>query len=109
MRENCENASSKNKKLLNSIYFQRKAIEAFSGEAKRLWHAEKRKDSVSEAIPSDVEQIHQHVYRAGRAEEYDTDEREVLVQFERNGKSKSSLNDEWIPIEVAAAETEDSE
>lgn len=37
------------KKLLNFMYFQRKAIEAFSGEVKRLCHAEKRKDFVSEA------------------------------------------------------------
>ncbi|XP_050079381.1 cytoplasmic FMR1-interacting protein [Anopheles maculipalpis] len=36
-------------KLLNFMYFQRKAIEAFSGEVKRLCHAEKRKDFVSEA------------------------------------------------------------
>lgn len=37
------------KKLLNFMYFQRKAIEAFSGEVKRLCHVEKRKDFVSEA------------------------------------------------------------
>lgn len=36
-------------KLLNFMYFQRKAIEAFSGEVKRLCHVEKRKDFVSEA------------------------------------------------------------
>ncbi|XP_039954773.1 cytoplasmic FMR1-interacting protein [Bactrocera neohumeralis] len=36
-------------KLLNFMYFQRKAIEAFSGEVKRLCHTEKRKDFVSEA------------------------------------------------------------
>lgn len=37
------------KKLLNFMYFQRKAIEAFSLEVKRLCHTEKRKDFVSEA------------------------------------------------------------
>ena len=31
------------------FYFQRKAIERFSGEVKRLCHHEKRKDFVSEA------------------------------------------------------------
>lgn len=31
--------------------------------------------------------------------EVDTEEREVLVQFEKNGKSKSTLNDEWIPMD----------
>ncbi|KAK4014619.1 cytoplasmic FMR1-interacting protein isoform X1 [Daphnia magna] len=36
-------------KLLNFMYFQRKAIERFSAEVKRLSHAEKRKDFVSEA------------------------------------------------------------
>ncbi|XP_017756802.1 PREDICTED: cytoplasmic FMR1-interacting protein [Eufriesea mexicana] len=36
-------------KLLNFMYFQRKAIERFSGEVKRLCHHEKRKDFVSEA------------------------------------------------------------
>ncbi|XP_076261449.1 cytoplasmic FMR1-interacting protein Sra-1 [Rhynchophorus ferrugineus] len=36
-------------KLLNFMYFQRKAIERFSQEVKRLCHAEKRKDFVSEA------------------------------------------------------------
>lgn len=36
-------------KLLNFMYFQRRAIERFSTEVKRLCHAEKRKDFVSEA------------------------------------------------------------
>ncbi|XP_050433683.1 cytoplasmic FMR1-interacting protein [Adelges cooleyi] len=36
-------------KLLQFMYFQRKAIERFCGEVKRLCHAEKRKDFVSEA------------------------------------------------------------
>nr|CAI5867665.1 unnamed protein product [Callosobruchus analis] len=36
-------------KLLNFMYFQRKAIERFSQEVKRLCHTEKRKDFVSEA------------------------------------------------------------
>ncbi|XP_044741705.1 cytoplasmic FMR1-interacting protein [Chrysoperla carnea] len=36
-------------KLLNFMYFQRKAIDRFSAEVKRLCHAEKRKDFVSEA------------------------------------------------------------
>ncbi|XP_073990434.1 cytoplasmic FMR1-interacting protein Sra-1 [Rhodnius prolixus] len=36
-------------KLLNFMYFQRKAIERFSAEVKRLCHTEKRKDFVSEA------------------------------------------------------------
>ncbi|XP_026675892.1 cytoplasmic FMR1-interacting protein [Diaphorina citri] len=36
-------------KLLSFMYFQRKAIERFCGEVKRLCHAEKRKDFVSEA------------------------------------------------------------
>jgi len=36
-------------KLLNLMYFQRKAIERFCGEVKRLSHEEKRKDFVSEA------------------------------------------------------------
>ncbi|XP_057381354.1 cytoplasmic FMR1-interacting protein-like isoform X1 [Daphnia carinata] len=36
-------------KLLNFMYFQRKAIERFSAEVKRLSHAENRKDFVSEA------------------------------------------------------------
>ncbi|XP_037086734.1 cytoplasmic FMR1-interacting protein-like isoform X2 [Pollicipes pollicipes] len=36
-------------KLLNFMYFQRKAIERFSAEVKRLCHQEKRKDFVSEA------------------------------------------------------------
>lgn len=36
-------------KLLNLMYFQRKAIERFCGEIKRLSHEEKRKDFVSEA------------------------------------------------------------
>nr|CAD7203694.1 unnamed protein product [Timema douglasi] len=36
-------------KLLNFMYFQRKAIERFCGEVKRLCHQEKRKDFVSEA------------------------------------------------------------
>ncbi|GIX94913.1 cytoplasmic FMR1-interacting protein [Caerostris darwini] len=36
-------------KLLNFMYFQRRAIERFSAEVKRLCHAEKRKDFVSEA------------------------------------------------------------
>uniref|UniRef100_A0A1B0CHB8 Putative cytoplasmic fmr1-interacting protein n=1 Tax=Lutzomyia longipalpis TaxID=7200 RepID=A0A1B0CHB8_LUTLO len=36
-------------KLLNFMYFQRKAIEAFCAEVKRLCHSEKRKDFVSEA------------------------------------------------------------
>lgn len=36
-------------KLLNFMYFQRKAIERFSAEVKRLCHHEKRKDFVSEA------------------------------------------------------------
>ncbi|XP_055612035.1 PHD finger protein 20-like protein 1 [Uranotaenia lowii] len=31
--------------------------------------------------------------------EVDTEEREVLIQFEKNGKNKSSLNDEWIPMD----------
>ncbi|XP_065082151.1 PHD finger protein 20-like protein 1 [Ochlerotatus camptorhynchus] len=31
--------------------------------------------------------------------EVDTEEREVLVQFEKNGKSKPTLNDEWIPMD----------
>ncbi|OQR79720.1 cytoplasmic FMR1-interacting protein-like [Tropilaelaps mercedesae] len=37
------------RKLLNFMYFQRKAIERFTAEVKRLCHAEKRKDFVSEA------------------------------------------------------------
>lgn len=36
-------------KLLNFMYFQRKAIDRFSAEVKRLCHHEKRKDFVSEA------------------------------------------------------------
>lgn len=36
-------------KLLNFMYFQRKAVERFSQEVKRLCHTEKRKDFVSEA------------------------------------------------------------
>ncbi|XP_072157115.1 cytoplasmic FMR1-interacting protein-like [Bemisia tabaci] len=36
-------------KLLNIMYFQRKAIERFCAEVKRLCHAEKRKDFVSGA------------------------------------------------------------
>ncbi|GFR33631.1 cytoplasmic FMR1-interacting protein [Trichonephila clavata] len=36
-------------KLLNFMYFQRRAIERFSAEVKRLCHVEKRKDFVSEA------------------------------------------------------------
>ncbi|KAG1699375.1 Cytoplasmic FMR1-interacting protein [Nymphon striatum] len=36
-------------KLLNFMYFQRKAIDRFSNEVKRLCHAEKKKDFVSEA------------------------------------------------------------
>ncbi|XP_015370869.1 PREDICTED: cytoplasmic FMR1-interacting protein [Diuraphis noxia] len=36
-------------KLLQFMYFQRKAIERFCGEVKRLCHAEKRKDFISEA------------------------------------------------------------
>ena len=36
-------------KLLNLMYFQRKAIERFCAEVKRLSHEEKRKDFVSEA------------------------------------------------------------
>jgi len=36
-------------KLLNFMRFQRTAIERFCGEVKRLCHAEKRKDFVSEA------------------------------------------------------------
>ncbi|GAB0094881.1 Cytoplasmic FMR1-interacting protein [Sergentomyia squamirostris] len=36
-------------KLLNFMYFQRKAIEAFCAEVKRLCHSEKRKDFISEA------------------------------------------------------------
>ena len=36
-------------KLLNLMYFQRKAIERFRDEVKRLSHEEKRKDFVSEA------------------------------------------------------------
>uniref|UniRef100_T1IPJ0 Cytoplasmic FMR1-interacting protein n=1 Tax=Strigamia maritima TaxID=126957 RepID=T1IPJ0_STRMM len=36
-------------KLLNFMYFQRKAVERFCAEMKRLCHAEKRKDFVSEA------------------------------------------------------------
>ncbi|XP_063236550.1 cytoplasmic FMR1-interacting protein [Bacillus rossius redtenbacheri] len=36
-------------KLLDFMYFQRKAIERFCGEVKRLCHQEKRKDFVSEA------------------------------------------------------------
>ncbi|PSN54695.1 Cytoplasmic FMR1-interacting protein [Blattella germanica] len=36
-------------KLLNFMYFQRKAIERFSAEVKRLCHQEKRKDFVTEA------------------------------------------------------------
>lgn len=31
--------------------------------------------------------------------EVDTEEREVLVQFDKNGKSNSKLNDEWIPMD----------
>ncbi|XP_058831300.1 uncharacterized protein LOC131689929 [Topomyia yanbarensis] len=31
--------------------------------------------------------------------EVDTEDREVLVQFEKNGKNKSTLNDEWIPMD----------
>lgn len=36
-------------KLLNLMYFQRKAVERFCSEVKRLSHEEKRKDFVSEA------------------------------------------------------------
>ncbi|XP_073966644.1 cytoplasmic FMR1-interacting protein-like [Choristoneura fumiferana] len=36
-------------KLLQFMYFQRKAIERFCGEVRRLCHAEKRRDFVSEA------------------------------------------------------------
>ncbi|CAB1314481.1 unnamed protein product [Coregonus sp. 'balchen'] len=36
-------------KLMKFMYFQRKAIERFCGEVKRLCHAERRKDFVSEA------------------------------------------------------------
>ncbi|XP_067136856.1 cytoplasmic FMR1-interacting protein isoform X5 [Centruroides vittatus] len=36
-------------KLLNFMYFQRRAIERFGAEVKRLCHTEKRKDFVSEA------------------------------------------------------------
>ncbi|XP_061416074.1 cytoplasmic FMR1-interacting protein 2 isoform X1 [Lethenteron reissneri] len=36
-------------KLMRFMYFQRKAIERFCGEVKRLCHAERRKDFVSEA------------------------------------------------------------
>uniref|UniRef100_A0A452INS9 Cytoplasmic FMR1-interacting protein n=1 Tax=Gopherus agassizii TaxID=38772 RepID=A0A452INS9_9SAUR len=36
-------------KLMNFMYFQRNAIERFCGEVKRLCHAERRKDFVSEA------------------------------------------------------------
>ncbi|KAJ0169329.1 hypothetical protein K1T71_015213 [Dendrolimus kikuchii] len=36
-------------KLLHFMYFQRKAIERFCGEVRRLCHAEKRRDFVSEA------------------------------------------------------------
>uniref|UniRef100_UPI00358DFFAE cytoplasmic FMR1-interacting protein 2-like n=1 Tax=Myxine glutinosa TaxID=7769 RepID=UPI00358DFFAE len=36
-------------KLMNFMYFQRKAIERFCEEVKRLCHAERRKDFVSEA------------------------------------------------------------
>ncbi|CAH0392646.1 unnamed protein product [Bemisia tabaci] len=36
-------------KLLNFMYFQRRAIETFCAEVKRLSHAEKRKDFASEA------------------------------------------------------------
>ncbi|XP_003737710.1 cytoplasmic FMR1-interacting protein [Galendromus occidentalis] len=37
------------RKLFNFMYFQRKAIERFTAEVKRLCHQEKRKDFVSEA------------------------------------------------------------
>ena len=37
------------KKLLNLMYFVKKAIERFTAEVKRLSHEEKRKDFVSEA------------------------------------------------------------
>ncbi|XP_051985982.1 cytoplasmic FMR1-interacting protein 1 homolog [Xyrauchen texanus] len=36
-------------KLMNFMYFQRKAIDRFCGEVRRLCHAERRKDFVSEA------------------------------------------------------------
>lgn len=36
-------------KLLNFMYFQRRAIDRFTAEVRRLCHAEKRKDFVSEA------------------------------------------------------------
>ncbi|XP_054997007.1 LOW QUALITY PROTEIN: cytoplasmic FMR1-interacting protein 1 [Sorex araneus] len=36
-------------KLMNFMYFQRTAIERFCGEVRRLCHAERRKDFVSEA------------------------------------------------------------
>merc|ERR1719266_3224923 len=36
-------------KLLNLMYFQRKAVDSFCSEVKRLSHEEKRKDFVSEA------------------------------------------------------------
>ncbi len=36
-------------KLLNLMYFQKKAVDRFCGEVKRLSHEEKRKDFVSEA------------------------------------------------------------
>ena len=36
-------------KLMKFMYFQRKAIERFCSEVKRLCHAERRKDFVSEA------------------------------------------------------------
>ncbi|XP_053683737.1 PHD finger protein 20-like protein 1 [Sabethes cyaneus] len=38
-------------------------------------------------------------WHAAKLVEVDTEEREVLVQFEKNGKSKSTLNDEWIPMD----------
>lgn len=37
------------------------------------------------------------------------EEHEVLLLFERNDKSNSSLNDQWIPMDAADAGTEDSE
>ena len=43
------------------MYFQRKAIERFCSEVKRLSHEEKRKDFVSEVEPTVFVQISPHL------------------------------------------------
>ncbi|XP_072153759.1 cytoplasmic FMR1-interacting protein-like isoform X2 [Bemisia tabaci] len=48
------------KKLLNFMYFLRKAIERFCAEVKRLCHAEKRKDCVGSLL-AHPRKIYQYV------------------------------------------------